>query len=190
MDSGATGGGDMVEHPESEVLDIHPAGFQQVPEILVRLVRVFLEAEDPGDVVEDVFFTGRRFQDQVQFSVLQRDPADGDALLVEQAFQGKAGGQAADAGQGVLPGEFPARVGIAVREDDILERDGVEGADGDMAHADVSVDAPGKLVDRLPGKGGLHRRRLDGHDERQQQNQQCRQDPEHYAKGLFHNLQR
>ena len=186
----ATGGGDVVEHPESEVLDIHPAGFQQVAEIFVRLVGVLLETEDPGDVVKDVFFTGRRLQDQVQFPVLQREPADGDALLVEQAFQGEAGGQAADAGQRVLPGKFPARVGMAVGEDDILERDGVERTDGDMAHADVSVNAPGELVDRFPGKGGLHRRRLDGHDERQQQDEQCCQDPERYAKGLFHNLQR
>ena len=184
------GGRDVVEHPESEVLDIHLAGFQQVAEVLVGLVRVFGKAEDAGNIVQDGLFPPPGFQDQVQFPVLQLEAAHGDPLLVEEAFQGEAGGQAADAGQCVLPGELAAGVGVPVREDDVLKRDGVERTDGDMADMDVTVDVVGQFGDGLPGEGGLHRRGLDGHDKRQQQNQQCRQDPSRYAKGLLHNLQR
>ena len=180
----------MVVHPEREVLDVHLAGLQQVAEILVGLVGVLLEPEDAGDVVDDAFLVRGRLQDQVELPVLQREPAHGDSFLVQEAFQGEAGGEAADAGQRVLCGEFPAGVGMAVGEDDVLEGDGVEGSDGDMADADVSVDVRRELVHGLPGEGGLYRRRLDGHDERQQQDQECRQDPERYAKALLHNLQR
>ena len=186
----AAGGGDGLVHPEGEVLDIHLAGFQQVAEVLVGLVRVLLEAEDAGDVVQDGLVSRAGLEDQVQLAVLQPEAAHGDALLVEEALQGEAGGQAADAGQRVLAGEFPAVIGMAVGEDDVLEGDGVERADGDVADADVAVDVFGELVDGLPGEGGLHRRRLDGHDERQQQDHECRQNPCRYAKALLHNLQR
>ena len=86
----AAGGGDMVEHPESKILDIDLPRFQKVAEVLVRLVRVFLEAEDTGNVVEDRFFPRPGFQDQVQLPILQRKTAYGDALLVKEAFQGEA----------------------------------------------------------------------------------------------------
>ena len=71
-----------------------------------------------------------------------------------------------------------------------MRANGVERTDGDMADMDVAVDVVGQGGDGLPGEGGLHRRGLDGHDKGQQQNQQCRQDPSRYAKGLLHNLQR
>ena len=99
----AAGVGDRVVHPEGEVLDVHLAGFQQVAEVFVGLVGILLEAEDAGDVVQDGLVPGPGLQDQVELPVLQLEPAHGDALLVEEPLQGEAGGQAADAGQRVLP---------------------------------------------------------------------------------------
>ena len=186
----AAGVGDRVVHPEGEVLDVHLAGFQQVAEVFVGLVGILLEAEDAGDVVQDGLVPGPGLQDQVELPVLQLEPAHGDALLVEEPLQGEAGGQAADAGQRVLPGELPAVIGMTVGQDDVLERDGVERADGNMADREVSVDVFGEFGDGLAGEGGLHRRRLDSHDERQQQDHECRQNPCRYAKAFLHNLQR
>ena len=186
----AAGGGDVVEHPEGEVFDLYLAGFQQVTKVLVGLVRVLLEAENAGNVVQNGLFSGAGLQDQIQFPVLQLQAAYGNTFLVEEPLQGEAGGQAADAGQRILAGKCSAGVRLAVGENDVLEGDGVERSDGDMADVDVAVDVLGELVNRLPGEDGLHRRRLDGHDERQQQDHECRQDPKRYAQGLLHNLQR
>ena len=175
----------IVDHPEGEVLDVHLLCFQEVAEVLFGFVGVGGEAEDAGEVVRR-FAVGAGFEDQVELPVLQGEPAHGDALLAEEALQGEPGGELADAEEGVLRRNGSVRVGGAVRQDDILERDRIEGTDGDVPHGNVPVDLVGEHPDRLPGEGGLHRRRLDGDDQAQQQNQDCRQDPSRYAKSLFH----
>ena len=64
------GGAHRVEHPERQVLDVHLAGFQQVTEILFRLVRVMGEAEDTGEVVRDGLSAGSGLENQVELRVL------------------------------------------------------------------------------------------------------------------------
>ena len=91
-----------------------------------------------------------------------------------------------DAEQGVLPRESPVGIGRLVADDDVFEGDGVEGADRNAAHRDVSVDLVRQHRDRFSGEGGLDGRGLHGDDESQQQDDDCRQDPERYAKSPFH----
>ena len=105
---------------------------------------------------------------------------------MEKTLQGETGGQAADAGKRILRGEFSAGIRIAVSHDDILEGDGVKRAEGNVSYADVPVDVVRYLVDHPSDEIRLYRRRLDGHDESEQHDQQCRQDPKRYAEALFH----
>ena len=181
------GGSFVVDHPEREVLYVHFLGFQQVAKVFLGFVRVgFGEAQYAGEVVPRLLSRSAGLDDQVELPVLELEPAYGDALLAEQTFQGKACGQVSDPQERVLRGEGPVGIRCPVRDDDILERDGVKGTHGDMPHLDVSVNLVREHRNRLARKSCLDSRRLDGDDKGQQQNQDCRQDPERYAKSLFH----
>ena len=91
-----------------------------------------------------------------------------------------------DAENGVLPREIAVGIRRPVADDDVVEGDGVERPDRDAAHRDVSVDLVRQHRDRFSGEGGLDGGGLHGDDERQQQDDDCRQDPERYAKSPFH----
>ena len=121
-------GAGVVDHPESEVLDVHLAGFQQVAEVLFGLVGVGFEAENAREVVR-ILPVRPGLDDEVELAVLQPQAAHGNALLAEKALDGETGGQMSDAEQGVLPRESPVGIGRLVADDDVFEGDGVEGAD-------------------------------------------------------------
>ena len=83
-------GGRMVYEPEAESFHLHPAGFQEVAEFLLRFSGR-LQSQDAEEVAPGLFPGRAGFHHIVEGTVLQTEPAHGNPFLMQESLEGEAG---------------------------------------------------------------------------------------------------
>ncbi len=83
-------GGRMVHEPEAESFHLHPAGFQEVAEFLLRFSGR-LQAQDAEEVAPGLFPGRAGLHHIVEGTVLQAEAAYGNPFLMQESLEGEAG---------------------------------------------------------------------------------------------------
>ncbi len=83
-------GGRMVHEPEAESFHLHPAGFQEVAEFLLRFSGR-LQSQDAEEVAPGLFPGRAGLHHIVEGTVLQTEPAHGNPFLMQESLEGEAG---------------------------------------------------------------------------------------------------